>query len=169
MSKLSQCELNDVLIYDIVSGIFSWKKTSLGMSEGAQAGTKTKKGYIRIKIKGRDYLAHRLAWLYVNGEMPSKQIDHINNKRDDNRISNLRCATSNENARNALMRADNTSGVKGVCFDKIRRKWIARVGINGENKHVGYFDSILEADMAIRKFREENHGNFFNHGLLKAP
>lgn len=168
MSKLSQCELHDALIYDSDSGIFYWKKKGLGMREGSPAGTKTKKDYIRIRIKGRDYLAHRLAWLYVNGEMPPKQIDHINNKRDDNRISNLRCATSNENARNALMRADNTSGVKGVCFDKIRRKWVARVGINGENKQVGYFDSILEADMAIRKFREANHVNFFNHGLRKA-
>lgn len=169
MGKLSQCELNDALIYDIDSGVFYWKGKVLDMTEGSRAGTKTKKGYIRIKIKGRDYLAHRLAWLYVNGEMPLKQIDHINNKRDDNRILNLRCATSNENARNALMRSDNTSGVKGVYFDKTRRKWKARVGVDGENKHVGYFDSILEADMAIRKFREANHVNFFNHGLPKAP
>lgn len=81
-----------------------WKQNSLG--------------YVQIKISGKLYHAHRLAWLYVYGYMPEKEIDHINRIRDDNRIANLREATSQLNSLNTGIYKNNTSGSKGIYYNK---------------------------------------------------
>ena len=117
MSDLTAERLREVLDYGPDTGVFTWKiRTNSRVKVGDVAGALRPDGYIQISIDGRLHRAHRLAWLYVTGESPPDQIDHINGVRDDNRIANLRLATSAENKQN-LRRAKsrNKTGFLGVC------------------------------------------------------
>ena len=93
-------QLRAVLEYHPETGVFFWRdrpniRPSANARRGTMAGTRTSKnGYVSICINGRIRYAHRLAWLYIHGQWPKGEIDHINEKRRDNRIANLREATS---------------------------------------------------------------------------
>lgn len=127
---------------------------------GAPVGWLTERGYIRIKVGGKIFMAHRIAWLLSTGRWPKNQIDHINGKRSDNRLINLREATQSENTRNSIIRNDNKSGVTGVCFHKQSKKWQADIRINKKIKYLGLFPSIREAMIVRKKAEEEYYGNF---------
>ena len=161
--ELSVDELCDVVTYFKETGSFVWARTRKGASAGSQAGSIHAKGYITIRIHDRLYLAHRLAWYIETGEQP-EQIDHINGVKDDNRICNLRAATPNQNQHNKSLNKNNTSGVKGVSWNKSKRKWEARVWLNGKGYRLGRFSDLAMAEVAVRKFREDNHKDFCNHG-----
>src|SRR5436190_23425691 len=104
---LTQEKLKEVLDYDPETGLFTSRVSRGGRPASARAGCVTTKGYIKLSLCQKRYYAHRLAWLYVYGEWPSKQIDHINCVTDDNRIANLREATSAQNITNSRARRDN--------------------------------------------------------------
>lgn len=158
-------ELLDLVHYDSEAGTFTWKVRRCGTKGiGMPAGGHDSKGYSRIKINGKHYLSHRLAWLYVYGRWPDDMIDHINGVRDDNRIHNLREATNIENCRNQSRRRSNTSGIKGVSWDKSEGKWKAYCVMNGKFCNLGYYTRISDAEEAVKNFREKNHGEFTNHG-----
>ena len=94
MSQLSRKRLRELFDYNSDSGLFVRKITvSANATKGRIAGCPAKNGYLRIRIDGRYYYSHRLAWLYQFGEWPSEDLDHINGVRDDNLIANLRCAS----------------------------------------------------------------------------
>lgn len=155
-------ELKNHLNYCEVSGVFTRAETVNGKyKKGDVAGALKLNGYIAISIKGKKYHAHRLAWLYVHGHFPSDCIDHVNMNKSDNRIINLRLATKSQNMNNKGKRSNNKSGFKGVCWDKCQCKWKASTRFGGKNKHLGYFDSPLQASEAYNKFAIENHGEFF--------
>lgn len=83
--------LREVLEYDPAIGVFRWLIKPCGqISIGDIAGCRHGEGYVQIRVIGRIYLAHRLAWLYMTGEWPISLIDHRNLDRSDNRWSNLR-------------------------------------------------------------------------------
>jgi hypothetical protein len=105
-------------------------------------------GYIQIKINGQLHLAHRLAWLYVYGDWPAEQIDHVNRDRTDNRIANLREITQAQNCQNRSVQHNSTSGVAGVTWNKTLGKWHARIGLGGRRRHVGWFRTKAEATAA---------------------
>jgi hypothetical protein len=86
-----------LLAYDPETGIFSRRN---GRGAASQVGYLMPKGYRIIRVNYHKFLAHRLAWFYVHGEWPPHEIDHVNRRRDDNRIANLRPATRLENAQN---------------------------------------------------------------------
>jgi hypothetical protein len=120
--------------------------------------THKQSGYYRIRINGKQYQAHRIAWLYINGNFPDK-IDHINHIKNDNRISNLRNASYVDNNRNATQRVDNTSGVTGVCWHKKNSRWIVKIG----GQYIGSFNCINDA-IATRKQKEQEINYHENHG-----
>jgi len=160
---LTQEELKETLDYDPESGIFRWKVAKgLRVKVGDIAGTLHPNGYRYIKINGKRYLEHRLAWLYVHGEWPEDMIDHINGIKDDNRIENLRESTRSENGMNRSKQINNTSGYKGVTWNKAAQKWHTQIMINNKQKYLGYFDSPEEAYAAYCKAAEELHGEFAN-------
>lgn len=154
-------KLKEKFIYDENTGVFTNIKT------GREIKNKNSHGYVSIWVDRGSYMAHRLAWLYVYGELPKFHIDHINHNRADNRISNLRDVERIENSRNLKLKNTNKSGINGVRMCNQHKKWHAQISINGKNKHLGYFDSIEEAIIA-RKNAEQQYGFHNNHGALIA-
>lgn len=114
-------------------------------------------GYVTMHVLGKNRLAHRLAWIYVYGPIPAgSTIDHVNGDRADNRISNLRLATHEENLQNSKRRRDNSSGVKGVSFDRFRGQWMAYVS----KTKLGRFDTLFEAACARKSATLKAFGEF---------
>lgn len=120
-------------------------------------------GYRRGAIFYRSYLAHRVAWLIHTGSWPCVRIDHIDGARSNNRFDNLRLAPGSENARNTRRRSDNTSGVTGVIWNKLARKWEAYIAVNSKKIHLGLFDTLEEASSA-RKAANDRLGFSERHG-----
>ena len=152
MNTLTQCELRSAIDYEPNSGLFFRKKT------GVIAGCIDKSnGYKKIQVKGTIYRAHRLAWLYVYGEFPEINLDHINGDRSDNRISNLRMATALENAQNRKTHSNNKSGFAGVSFHKSSGLWRSQLAVDGVKKYVGYFKCIEQAKSAYKSAKSKYH------------
>jgi len=159
---MNQNELKDALHYSEETGIFTWKVSNNNRIKiGDKAGYKSKRsGYTQIKINRKLYAAHRLVWLYVNGVLPTKEIDHIDHVRTNNCISNLREVTRQENGRNTKIRSDNHSGITGVSWNKQTFRWQARIhDLAGQDKHLGYFISFEDA----RKTRSEAEAEYNYH------
>ena len=167
MPELTLSRLKEVLEYSPVTGVFRWKVARGSRKAGEVAGGVGRWGYYRIRVDGRLYPAHRLAWMYVNGELPEHQLDHENGVRDYNQILNLRSATYAINNKNKSVRRDNTSGVTGVRWHKQCSKWQAQVMSNGKQVHLGLFERKEEA-VAARKAAEKRFGFHPNHGLSKT-
>lgn len=175
-------DLRKVLAYDPETGALTWKSRPVEMFDeglrGADVSCTAWNGrhngkpaltavdgdnYLRGKIFGRRYFAHRVAWAIFHGEWPSGQIDHINGIRDDNRIANLRVVTQAENLRNQRQRRDNTSGRVGVVWRRDAGKWQAAINHNGRRLHLGLFTDFSAAS-AARDEAERAHGYHQNHG-----
>jgi hypothetical protein len=118
-------------------------------SSGKEAkGTSNGKGYLLIKVLGKLYRAHRLAWILHYGNVPTI-IDHINNNKEDNRIANLRIATATQNKANTQLQANNTIGFKGVSRAKNNR-FCAQIGHGYKRYYLGTFDTAKQAHCAYR-------------------
>lgn len=163
---ITQNELKEILHYDPETGIFTRLVASSNnkMKAGQVAGGVSDKGYIRIRIRGKRYLAHRLAWLYVYGTFPTDGTDHVNGVRDDNRLCNLRPATKSQNGMNQGKQRSNTSGFKGVYWSSQHQKWRAQCVANGKKYYLGLFDAAEDASAAYQAFAVKHHGQFFNCG-----
>jgi hypothetical protein len=127
---------------------------------GKVAGYLHKTGYVRVRVCGIKYQAHRLVWLLVNGQFPAAETDHINGIPSDNRPCNLRKASTAENQRNTPLQKNNTSGFKGVSFNKRDRKYLGQLTVNRKIVHIGYFNTADEANAAVIDARVRLHGKF---------
>jgi hypothetical protein len=153
--------LREVLNYDPETGVLTrLVRTARRIRIGDVAGNVDTRGYLRLEIDGRQYAAHRLAWLHMTGEWPPADIDHINGERTDNRWSNLRLATRAQNIRNSRRRSTNTTGFKGVSWQSARKKWVAAITVNGIKRSLGRFDCPAEAHAAYVRAAEKYHGEF---------
>jgi hypothetical protein len=164
MSDISAEEARSLLGYDPVTGAFIRKvKTCNRVKAGSPAGSINGSGYIRIRLKSKQYLAHRLAWLVMTGEFPPDQVDHINGDVTDNRWCNLRAVTRQENDRNRAVRCDSTSGCIGVRRHSRADGWVARITVSGTRINLGYFKDLAAA-VAARKNAEAENGYHKNSG-----
>ena len=111
-------------------------------------------------VNGKLYYAHRLAWFYCTGEFPKHEIDHKNGITDANQWLNLREATRSQNQHNTSLRSDNTSGYKGVTWNKKSKKWQAQIMANGKNNYLGCFNDMGRACAERSKAEKELHGEF---------
>lgn len=143
--------LQKALKYENDTGRFVWITGSRNRFRkvGGEAGTINRWGYRAISFGGKYLMAHRLAWLYTNGEWPINEIDHINGDRLDNRIENLRDVSRSINAQNIRSaRCDSESKALGVSWSKCKRKWIASIVTNGKQKYLGSFAAMEDASEA---------------------
>ena len=133
-----------------------------------EAGTPHPDGYTRVKVDGRFYLAHGLIWVMHHGDIPpGVQIDHINHRRDDNRIENLRLVSQAENRKNSGLSRNNRSGAPGVYRDARYNRWYAYIGVDGKRKYLGTFLNQQDA-VAARNNANAAHGYHKNHGVKNA-
>jgi len=153
---ISQTELKEILTYDELSGIFYWKVCrGSRISVGKPAGSLDRQGYWIIKLHNKQYKAHRLAWLYKNGRIDdSLEIDHKNRIRSDNRFDNIRLVDKSLNQQNRSLQENNTSGIKGVSFNKKCNKWYAYITLNGKRTYLGLFINKEDAVRARVKAEE---------------
>lgn len=156
---ISREYLQQLYQYDPKTGIWSRARNYGRWKKCAAVGTVTRYGYVYLKIDGHGFMAHRLAWLYMTGNWPNGDIDHINGDRADNRWSNLREATRKQNAANSKKRKSH--GIKGVHL--ISGKWVALIYRNGRNERLGSFDTMEEAAAARRVAAEQIDGAFARH------
>lgn len=160
--EISRNELREYIDYNLNTGEFVWNKSFSRIKKGMKAGGLDAKGYRCIKIKNKSYKAHRLAFLYVLGQMP-EQVDHQDHDRSNNKWMNLRPATHKDNGRNQSLKSSNTSGFTGVVFDKQRQKWQARITVNGKRISLGHFKDKSKAIQARINAKKE-YGFHKNHG-----
>ena len=155
---ISWSELKNLLDYDPSTGVFVWRVYSNGRAPvGSIAGTLQKDKYWQIGINKTLYKAHRLAWFYINGAWPDREIDHIDGNPSNNRISNLRCATRSENMQNQRNpMSTNGSGYLGVYVDK-KGGAIAKIHVNGKQVYLGRFKNTEEAHSVYIKAKAELH------------
>lgn len=166
--RITQQELRELLHYDPETGIFTAKVKRYRAVVGKPIGTVTSGGYVRMTIRRKVYLAHQLVWLYVHGEWPKTKLDHKNNVRNDNRISNLRQADDSQNLFNKLNQSNNTSGYKGVRWDKRNNRWMVTIRSRGKDFFVGRFHDKSEAAAAYKAAADAHHGEFANYGKSSA-
>jgi len=165
MPKLTQSKLREVLSYDPETGVFLWLVApNRRFRVGTRAGGIYRVGYRYINLFRRAYLEHRLVWLYVHGEWPVSDIDHINRDPLDNRLANLRVATRSENNANTGLRRNNTSGFKGVSFHKKAGRWQARMTVNGRGRSLGLYATPEAAHAAYAAAAQTVHGEFAYRG-----
>jgi hypothetical protein len=151
--------VRELLSYDPSSGEFAWKVSRGTARAGRIAGALDSHGYRQISIDSRLRLAHRLAWLYVHGVWPEREIDHINGGYDDNRLCNLRLATRNQNQANRPVRRDNLSRLKAV-HEYRPGHWRARITVNGKRRHIGVFATPDDAHRAYAETAAKDFGTF---------
>lgn len=161
MVELTQEYLKTILDYDPKTGIFVWvKKPSPKISLASAAGRTNGNGYCQIQIKGKVYYSHRLAFLFMVGRWPNDMIDHINRVENDNRWVNLRECNRSQNYANKEKQINNSSGYKGVCWGKDRKRWISSISINKKRIHVGAFKDKKAAARAYNQKSIELYGEF---------
>ena len=158
MNTLTIERLREVVHYSPETGVFTWLiRSSRNIFIGDVAGWLNEK-YWHIRIDGKKYKAHRLAWLYVFGMWPTKSLDHIEGNQSNNRISNLREATQSENLQNQLKaRADSKTSLLGASRNKNRSNYRAQIMVNGKSIHLGCFKTDIEAHDAYITAKRIHH------------
>lgn len=174
---MKQKILKELLDYCPNTGAFIWRPRPEVNSfdrgwnvkyAGTAAGCINGNGYMYIGILGRRYKAHRLAWMYVYGDWPKDNIDHINHVRTDNRITNIREATKQDNQKNQSLYKTNTSGVSGVSWDKSKGRWVSYIKADRATIRLGRHKQFFEA-VCSRKSAENKYGFHPNHGMHRQP
>ena len=141
--------------YDPDTGLFTWLVRACGRCKhGPFSGTADTAGYYRVKVLGRSYAAHRLAWALTYGEWPTLDIDHINRVKTDNRVLNLRVVSKSENMLNRAKWGECTAP-PGVYPRPGNKKWVAKITVGGVTHRLGTYPS-LEAAGEARLLAERN-------------
>lgn len=149
---------SQLLAYDDDTGVLSWKVARSNVRAGTPVKNITTHGYLSVRIDRRRVQAHQVAWLLYYGEWPTRQIDHQDGDKTNNRISNLRLATYSQNAANSKLRADNTTGLKGV--GRREAKFAAFIQVRGKQRYLGSFHSKERAAAAYAAAAKAAFGEF---------
>lgn len=157
MRRLTVARLREVLDYDQLTGLFTWRiSTSNRVAVGATAGTAHPKGYIQFSVDHVRCLAHRAAIAYVTGEWPTDEVDHRDGVRTNNRLSNLRRASHTLNAENLrTAKANNRCGFLGVS--RHGPKYRATIHVNGVRHRIGLFETPEKAHEAYLDAKRRMH------------
>jgi hypothetical protein len=162
---ITQTRLKELVSYNSDTGIFHHIVDRGKLRCGDRAGSIDAEGYRRLTIDKFSYKAHRLAFLYMEGEFPPQQTDHIDQDRLNNKFCNLRKVTPQQNSRNKKRQSTNLSGFTGVGWRNDNKIWRARIYHNGKNINLGEFDALSDAVLA-RLNAEAEYGYHANHGAV---
>jgi len=147
-------------IFEYKDGELFWKQNRrTNQVKGKKASCLGEIGYLKTKIKDVLYKNHRLIFMMHYGYLP-KLLDHIDGNPTNNRIENLREATVAQNMMNSKMALNNTSGTKGVEWNKRLKKWTVRIQIDGKRKYFGSYYDIKVAKFVGEIMRHKYHGKF---------
>ena len=161
MEDLTYEYVSSILNYDPNTGILTNKfnrgpRARAGQEAGCSVG-----GYRKVVLAGKPRYSHRIAWLLYYGELPVGSLDHINLNRSDNRMSNLREANCLQNSHNTGLLSTNTSGYRGVSFNKKAKKYVAQIRINGIRQYIGSYNTALEASTVYNELAKQTRGEFY--------
>lgn len=162
---VTQSIARDLWVYDTETGVFTWRiPPGGGVLAGAVAGSRDSDGYTQLSYKKTRPKAHRVAWIYVYGDLdPKIEIDHLDHDRANNRISNLRLATRKQNAENMRSR---TQRFRGVHWYEPTSRWAVQFKHCGVQTHLGYFKCLLDA--VARRIRAERE-HYTHSPFSEAP
>lgn len=118
-----------------------------------------KNGYKKVSIKGYPHLAHRIAWLYMTGDYPQLDVDHIDGDRTNNAWSNLREGTRAQNLQNrrSVGCTKRSCDLLGAFWSKAAGRWRSQIRAGGRVHHLGLFDTAEEAHMAYVAAKRRLH------------
>lgn len=157
---------NEYFRYESGTGKLFWRvRPSRAVKTNTEVGYMND-GYLKVRLKGRGYFAHRIIWAILHPEDPvaeGEEIDHIDHNRTNNRPENLRKVRGIDNRRNKSKDTRNTSGVTGVGWHSYHKKWQAKISIDGVRIYLGLFRNIGDA-IAARKAAEVKYCFHKNHG-----
>ena len=166
---ITNTRLRELLHYNEASGVFIWKrrpetkptdKTWNKRYAGKVAGNRNvSHGYVVIDIDGKPRFAHRMAFLYMTGDVPA-YVDHVNGMRHDNRWSNIRPCNAVQNAANKTVRNDSSTGLKGVHLHKKRLHHVKPFQARLKRRSLGYFATAEEAHAAYFAAHKAASGDF---------
>jgi len=164
-AKILPCatKLRLLLSYDEDTGELRWRcRVNQGVRAGDVAAGRISKGhrYLRVKISGQEYGAHRVIWKIKTGNEPAASLDHIDCNPLNNRWQNLRASSPSLNNCNRKLQKNNSSGTKGVTWNKADERWKATISVESRRTYLGYFKSKADAVAAIDAARPQFHGQF---------
>ena len=159
--RLTAKEARRIWRYEPLTGKFYWrvKVTDKTVIDNI-AGSAATNGYWQLKYQGYGYRAARVAWLIMTGEWPHPQVDHINGNRRDDRFSNLRESTQQQNMQNRAVQGHNKSGLKGV-WSRPNGKYAAYISLGDRMKYLGEYSKASDAKAAYDSAALRLHGEFF--------
>ena len=159
----TQERLQELFDYSVITGLLYEKTRRNGRSAAPGQPVKNShdsKGYLRLMVDGVLYAQHRLIWKWVTGEDPPQHIDHEDQDGSNNSWHNLRLASHAQNQKNVRLSSDNTSGFKGVSYNKSKGKYEVRLQSCSKRLHLGYYDTAEQAAHAYDAVAYVLHGSF---------
>jgi len=159
MREIPITTINEKLSYNPDTGVLVWKANTRWTKAGHKAGTLCG-GYVKISINGIIIPAHRIALAITTGAWPFGEIDHINGDKSDNRLSNLREVTHQQNCMNRAKARNNKSGFVGVSWHSAAKKWQCHLSIGGKGVYLGLFESPEDAHNAYKEAAKKAYGVF---------
>jgi hypothetical protein len=161
MTTMKISAIKKRLSYSRKTGLFTRKIAVPRGAVGSVAGTKSRRdGYVHVKIFGKQHKAHRLAWAFITGRWPARDVEHRDTNRSNNRWRNLRLANDSQNQANANKRVDNTSGCKSVSRRKDSGKYRARIQVRKRRLSLGDHRTSKLAHAAYCKAAKKHFGEY---------
>ena len=158
MEMLTADLVRKLFDYNPRTGDLVWAAPrSRRVKAGDVVGARSKTPYVLVGIGQRVYVAHRIVWLWVYGELPNRDIDHRDGNPRNNRLTNLRLADRSENAQNMGLKSSNTSGFPGVSLCRTTGRWRATITLRRKVTRLGRFDTAEEAHKAYLASKAKLH------------
>lgn len=160
-SKMPPIELLNDLFLINDDFMLVHKKRRFGVKVGSVAGNENSKGYVRVKVNGVLYLAHRIIYYMSTGVDPiCDEVDHADGNPRNNNPSNLRVATHGQNQQNGGVYKNNSAGYRGVYWHSQHKKYAAVIQHNKKRVHIGLYKNKEDAATAYNDAAKSMFGKF---------
>ena len=161
-SCLTAERLRSLVHYSETLGLFTRLVDVRKYKAGTAAKGTLSHGYVRVSVGGRSYAAHRLAWLWMTGNWPKQDIDHIDGDRANNRWANLRDVSRSMNLENMHQAKSHnkSTGLLGAHLHPQTGNYTSRIQVRGKDVYLGSFATPEAAHTAyIAAKRIHHEGN----------